>query len=102
LIWRDVLRILVLLIPSLAIVRLAIASPFIGLTLLNRWALRVPILRSGFLISLCALVAELFICSVTHIAITLLYYDLRIRREGLDIALATSEDAATIRAEARS
>jgi len=100
LIWRDTLRILMLLIPSLAIIRLAIASPFIGLTLLNRWVLWAPILRSGFLIPLCALAAELFICAVTHIAITLLYYDLRIRREGFDIALATSANAAPIGAEA--
>jgi hypothetical protein len=42
----------------------------------------------------------LFICAVTHIAITLLYYDLRIRREGLDITLTTVEDLAAIRAEA--
>jgi hypothetical protein len=100
LIWRDALRVLVLFIPALALVRLAIASPFIGLALLNRWALWAPMLQLGFLIPLCALAAELFICAVTHIAISLLYYELRIRREGLDIALTAAEDSATISAEA--
>jgi hypothetical protein len=36
--------------------------------------------------------AELFIYAVSQIAITLLYFDLRIRREGLDIAVVRREE----------
>jgi hypothetical protein len=90
LVRHDALRTLVLLVPALALVRLAIFAPFIGLLLLNRWVFLFPIVRSRWWIGLLALMAELLICSVSQIMISLLYYDQRVRREGLDIALATA------------
>jgi hypothetical protein len=87
---RDAPRTLVLLVPALALVRLAIFAPFIGLMLFNRRIFMFPFGQSRWWFGLLALLAELLICSVSQIAITLLYYDLRVRREGLDITLATN------------
>jgi hypothetical protein len=88
LVWRDTPRALVILVPALALIRLAVLAPFTGLPLLNRWMFQFPTLQASWWIGLLALAAELLICSVSQIAITLLYYDLRVRREGLDISLA--------------
>lgn len=90
LVRRDAPRALVILAPALALIRLAVLAPFIGLTLLNRRVFLFPALQASWWIGLLALVAELLICSVSQIAITLLYYDLRVRREGLDITLAAA------------
>ncbi|HEX9439170.1 MAG TPA: hypothetical protein VF909_05790 [Roseiflexaceae bacterium] len=72
---------------SLALVRLAAAMPFVGLLLIHRAAPELPIRPGRFLLPL-ALLTELLVYPVAQIAVTLLYYDLRIRREGFDIALA--------------
>jgi hypothetical protein len=86
LIRRDLPRTLAVFGVSLALVRLAAAMPFAGLLILRRAAPELA-LRPGLYLLPLALLAALLVYPVAQIAVTLLYYDLRIRREGLDIAL---------------
>ena len=61
--------------------------PFAGLLLLRRAAPELALRPGPYLLPLALLVA-LLVYPAAHIAVTLLYYDLRVRYEGLDIALA--------------
>jgi hypothetical protein len=83
----DLPRSLVVFGVSLALVRLAAAMPFAGVLLLRRAAPELA-LRPGLYLLPLALLMALLVYPAAHIAVTLLYYDLRVRREGLDIALA--------------
>jgi len=87
LVRRDLPRSLAMFGVSLALVRLAAAMPFAGLFLIHRAAPELLLPPGRFLLPL-ALLTELLVYPVAQIAVTLLYYDLRIRREGFDIALA--------------
>jgi hypothetical protein len=87
LIRRDLPRTLAVFGASLALVRLAAAMPFAGLLLLHRAVPELE-LRPGLYLLPLALLAALLVYPAAQIAVTLLYYDLRVRREGLDIALA--------------
>jgi hypothetical protein len=88
---RDLPRTLAVFGVSLALVRLGAAMPFAGLLLLHRAAPEM-VLRPGLYLLPLALLVALLVYPAAHIAVTLLYYDLRIRREGLDIALAAGRD----------
>ena len=84
---HDLPRALALFVASLALVRLAAAMPFAGLLLLDRAAPELA-LRPGLYLLPLALLVALLVYPAAQIAVTLLYYDLRVRYEGLDIALA--------------
>jgi hypothetical protein len=90
LIRRDLPRALAVFGLSLALVRLAAAMPFAGLLLLRRVAPELA-LRPGLYLLPLALLLALLVYPAAQIAVTLLYYDLRVRREGLDIALAAGK-----------
>lgn len=83
-------RVLAVFAPVLLLLRLAAALPFVSLSILNHWILAFPLVQPGTLLPIIAFILELLIYPVVHIIVTLLYYDLRVRREGLDIALAAS------------
>jgi hypothetical protein len=82
----DLPRALAVFVASLALVRLAATMPFVGLLLLGRILPELAPAPGLYLLPI-ALLAELLVYPAAQIAVTLLYYDLRIRREGLDIAL---------------
>ena len=85
----DLPRALAVFGVSLVLVRLAAIMPFAGLFLIYHI---VPELapRPGLYLLPIVLLAELLVYPAAQIAVTLLYYDLRMRREGLDIALAAA------------
>jgi hypothetical protein len=87
LIRRDLPRTLAVFGVSLLLVRLAAAMPFAGLLLLRR-AMPELVLHPGLYLLPLALLVALLVYPAAQIAVTLLYYDLRVRHEGLDIALA--------------
>jgi hypothetical protein len=89
LVRRDFVRVLALFALVLVLVRLAAALPFAAL-LFGPWLFELPLPRLGVFAPLCALLAQLLIYPASQVAVTLLYYDLRARREGLDIAVAAS------------
>ena len=96
LVWCNLLRVTFMFILTLGLVRLAMFTPFMILAALNQWlpdsSFINPDTFSRF-VPFAALVAELLIYPVAHIALTLLYYDFRIRRDGLDMALAITHSA---------
>ena len=87
LIRRDLARTLAVFGLSLLLVRIAAAMPFAGLLLLRR-AMPELVLRPGLYLVPLALLVALLVYPAAQIAVTVLYYDLRVRHEGLDIALA--------------
>jgi hypothetical protein len=95
----DLPRALVMFGASLVLVRLAVIMPFAGLLVIYRI---VPELapRPGIYLLPIALLTELLVYPAAQVAVTLLYFDLRVRREGFDIALAAArreEEAANTR-----
>ena len=86
----HLLRVLAVFVLVLLFLRLAAALPFVSLSILNRWILAVPVVQPGTLLPITAFILELLIYPVVHIIVALLYYDLRVRREGFDIALAAA------------
>ena len=98
---RDLPRTLAVFVVSLALVRLAAAMPFAGLLLLRRIAPELA-LRPGLYLLPLALLVALLVYPAAQIAVTLLYYDLRVRHEGLDIALAAgTTESRELRTEQR-
>ena len=98
LIRYDLPRTLVVFGVSLALVRLAAAVPFAGLLLLRRAAPELALHPGLYLLPLALLVA-LLVYPAAQIAVTLLYYDLRVRHEGLDIALAADASESQVTSE---
>jgi hypothetical protein len=89
LVRRDFARVLVMFVLVLVLVRLAAALPYAAI-LFGPRLLGIRLSYLGAYAPLCALLAELLVYPASQIAVTLLYYDLRARREGLDIAVAAS------------
>lgn len=87
-------RVILSLLVSLFAVRFVMFLPFLIPFMFNKWQLYLPTIEIDTfnkLIPFLALSAELLIYPAIHIALALIYRDLRIRHDGVDMTLATTD-----------